>query len=678
MYNKPLLKMLFALIITIISVEMMIMLLLSTYSEHGFSVWLVTLIDATATSLAVVLVFRRLADRAEFLPQKNTSTATEWAQLKIGSSVFVIESIIMLSINLIQPSMPEWQISIINTIILSIISALVIYFIFLKPFTIISKEQNHVAMDDKLLIITNIISYISLMILFFTILANTYVQQHHDIVTNTLAKESNQLVAIRSSFIRQLNDFILDLRMLASQSELMDVIKIRNPSSEQLRSLQNDYLNLARLKIYYQQIRYVNKDGFEIVRINSNKGVAEIVDASKLQNKQHRYYFKNGLKLKKGEIYISPIDLNIENGEIEIPYRPMIRIVTPVYSINSLYGVVIININAHQLFNSIDEGSDSLQGSLALFNENGYWIYGAQSEKHWGFMFSDKKDMNYAQQYPDEWNKMTTQQHVAYESDHGLIVSEIAQFKPITHKNNMANSADSSSSDNIWPRWILQSIIPKEVVLNQSEGLFDLIKLLYISALIIFGVATILLTKTILKGRRAESQVRYLAFYDSLTGLSNRRLFYEMMNLEISHARRDHHNLALLYIDLDYFKPINDELGHIAGDLVLKEVAKRIKACIRITDIAARLGGDEFAIIQPKPESLKDIETLAQRLLASFEKPVKPLGNERFLGMSIGVSILSDSDSTEDLIRRADSAMYDAKAMGRNCYKIIDDIGSTD
>lgn len=167
--------------------------------------------------------------------------------------------------------------------------------------------------------------------------------------------------------------------------------------------------------------------------------------------------------------------------------------------------------------------------------------------------------------------------------------------------------------------------------------------------------------------KKAEEQIRYLAHHDALTGLPNRFLFEDRLSQAMSIAKRDGLKVALMFVDLDHFKPVNDTFGHETGDLLLQEVAKRLKECLRDSDTAARVGGDEFIILLPNAESLKSTVVVAEKILAKLRLPFYLNEHEAHISASIGVSITQNSDCDEkQLMRHADAAMYQAKSRGRN------------
>jgi len=169
-----------------------------------------------------------------------------------------------------------------------------------------------------------------------------------------------------------------------------------------------------------------------------------------------------------------------------------------------------------------------------------------------------------------------------------------------------------------------------------------------------------------LVAERAE----YLAFYDSLTSLPNRSLFSKILNQAISVGHRNKEQLAVLFVDLDRFKNINDTLGHEAGDQLLKEVGRRMKGCLRVSDTIARLGGDEFVILLLAVHEAADVERVAQKVLAATSKSFVTHGQEFRVTASIGASMYpNDGDDEQSLMKNADIAMYQAKEAGKNHFQ---------
>jgi diguanylate cyclase (GGDEF)-like protein/PAS domain S-box-containing protein len=181
-----------------------------------------------------------------------------------------------------------------------------------------------------------------------------------------------------------------------------------------------------------------------------------------------------------------------------------------------------------------------------------------------------------------------------------------------------------------------------------------------------------------IESRESEDRIRYMAHYDGLTSLPNRFLFREFLDQALRNAQRNATKFAVFFIDLDKFKDINDTLGHDAGDIVLKEIAARLRGCVRHTDMIARMGGDEFYVLIEHLEDGHDAADVAQKLLEEAARPI-PIGqHECTLSASIGIGIYpNDGGTAKMLLKNADRAMYRAKNQGKNGYCFFSDAATT-
>jgi diguanylate cyclase (GGDEF)-like protein len=174
------------------------------------------------------------------------------------------------------------------------------------------------------------------------------------------------------------------------------------------------------------------------------------------------------------------------------------------------------------------------------------------------------------------------------------------------------------------------------------------------------------------KLRENERQLQALAHTDALTGLANRLLLDARLEQSMQHARRSHGQVALLMVDLDHFKAINDSRGHAIGDEVLRSMAERLRAAVREVDTVARIGGDEFVVVLSSIGGAADAERLAEKLVAGIGEPMRVLGMPIECSASIGVALFGGGELTAaELLRRADRAMYVAKEAGRNTYRMF-------
>jgi diguanylate cyclase (GGDEF)-like protein/PAS domain S-box-containing protein len=202
----------------------------------------------------------------------------------------------------------------------------------------------------------------------------------------------------------------------------------------------------------------------------------------------------------------------------------------------------------------------------------------------------------------------------------------------------------------IYPEWLSISAVRGENgIINQYAAIFS----------------------DITERKKREKKIHELAYFDELTGLANRRLFQDRLEQALANAKRHDHQLAVLFLDLDLFKRINDTLGHQAGDEALRQVARRLQKASRAGESVARLGGDEFTMLVPECNGIEEIEKLAQRIVAQFELPFQIQHNELVLTTSVGISIYPQHGGTiSELLKFADAAMYQAKESGRNKYSL--------
>ncbi|HVT51962.1 MAG TPA: EAL domain-containing protein [Dongiaceae bacterium] len=187
------------------------------------------------------------------------------------------------------------------------------------------------------------------------------------------------------------------------------------------------------------------------------------------------------------------------------------------------------------------------------------------------------------------------------------------------------------------------------------------------------GAATVLAVRDISERREAEERIRHMAHHDALTGLPNRRMFVDRLYQVLARSKRDGTTVAVLCLDLDRFKHVNDLGGHAAGDELLRQVARRLNDSIRTEDTAARLGGDEFAVIQVGVAHPDGPGIMAERLVKAISKSFDLGGQQTMIGTSIGIALYpGDGEEGEDLVRAADTALYRAKEAGRGTFRFFE------
>jgi diguanylate cyclase (GGDEF)-like protein len=208
----------------------------------------------------------------------------------------------------------------------------------------------------------------------------------------------------------------------------------------------------------------------------------------------------------------------------------------------------------------------------------------------------------------------------------------------------------------------------------QGNVFYILIGLLLLGAVLVARRGLKSIDRIIHKQMRAEDKIKHQAHYDNLTKLPNRFLALDRLSQMIKEARRAESLVAVLFIDLDYFKKVNDMLGHVSADKLLVEAARRITQSVRADDTVGRLGGDEFIVLSGGIHSADEVMTIAENLIKHINEAFTLEGKELILTASIGISVFpSDGDDKLELIRKADSAMYHSKESGRNTYSYFDE-----
>ncbi|NEX18262.1 MAG: GGDEF domain-containing protein [Halochromatium sp.] len=459
-----------------------------------------------------------------------------------------------------------------------------------------------------------------------------------------------------------------DLCVLAQQNELSQLL-LKDQQQARL-AMAAEYLALARNAGDYDQIRFLNERGQELVRVNDNRGSPSIVSTSALQDKSNRYYFSETLALKPGQIYVSPLDLNIEHGAIEKPFKPMIRVGTPVTDAEGQKrGIVLINVMAQRMLDQVKATGIVSVGQPMMLNNAGYWLVTPNPPPGWGFMFAERSDERMAVRYPQVWAHINQEAKGAIYVADGLFTFEnyypLAGLRGCFKRRDQQTETDSGMGY----RWILVSHVPQALIKGWRHD--ALLQALIIGTLVLALLAIGTWAWLILAAerRRHRANLEALARFDHLTGLANRVTFEERLLQEAERAKRHARRFALLFLDLDGFKAINDHCGHKTGDQVLIDVAQVLRSNCRTSDLAARQGGDEFVVLLAEIDDLAAAQRVAEKLRVHIESLS---WNEMRVGASIGLALWPDDTADpETLMRLADDAMYQAKREGKNRISLV-------
>ncbi|WP_063344633.1 diguanylate cyclase domain-containing protein [Vibrio jasicida] len=428
---------------------------------------------------------------------------------------------------------------------------------------------------------------------------------------------------------------------------------------------------VSQRKEVYDQLRYLDLEGNEVVRINFNDGHSQVVPTEQLQNKSHRYYFNKALQLGCRKIYVSPLDLNVEHGQIEVPLKPMIRLATPVFDEKGQKrGIVVVNYLAKYLMEGMALFNLDMGTNYMLLNKDGYFLFNKQRrDSEFAFMYSQRSDETIYSAFPELAEQIHNTSTGQIETDKGIMTIEsvgaVDRINPYCFQ-------DYHVSENSSTAWKLVSYVDfserKDIVSSQYERKWLMQVGVVLSIILAYFIA-----RFQLRAFADNQRIHYLAHHDSLTGLVNRGAFQNQATNTLDQNSKAGKMVCLIYLDLDGFKFINDEYGHSAGDKTLIHVASVMHRVFGSKALLARLGGDEFAILLSSQEHMQNPEHYAASLIQLIQDPIEVLpGTFHQVTTSIGGCYTKGQDCTlDELMHQADMAMYEAKKSGKNRYYFI-------
>ncbi len=301
-----------------------------------------------------------------------------------------------------------------------------------------------------------------------------YNEQRDQVIDELVKSQEYRINSAKQEAIATLHQLYSDMLQLG----VTDQIGI--PPDPMLRErLVDKFITLAEITKRYDQVRLLDSTGMEIIRVNYQNGQASEIPVQELQNKSHRYYFQESIKLIQGQIYISPVDLNMEDGIIEIPEKPMLRLGMPVFDENQVRtGVLIINYLAENLLQSQKPVQTMLPMKLQLLNREGYWLHGEDSTSLFGFMYPDRRDRTFANSFEKEWSYMKNMKNGEMETENGYFIFRSMSLEEVYHDRFGFNNYTLSdhSTDIIYlihvPVSVLASVsneVKQEMVLTGSS-----------------------------------------------------------------------------------------------------------------------------------------------------------------------------------------------------------------
>jgi PAS domain S-box-containing protein len=286
-----------------------------------------------------------------------------------------------------------------------------------------------------------------------------------------------------------------DVLYLAEQASLRHWLQTALPTDKSRVS--TDFLNFSRYRQLYDQVRFIDEKGHEVVRINWNNGQPVEVPTEHLQDKSDRFYVQNSIILEKGDVYISPFDLNIENNQIEQPLKPMIRLATPVFDQQGKKrGVIVLNYLGQRIIDRVLEIGKQNKGFLWLLNAKGYWLLGPDKETEWGFMYPQKESMRFSRQYSEIWAMMEKATLSAQKlNDSGLFTYK---------KLNLLKKTKEQAADNL----ILVSYIPTSILNGMKSDIGENLFFVFIILTLLLGVISSIASYHLVRRKQSEASVR--------------------------------------------------------------------------------------------------------------------------------------------------------------------------
>lgn len=457
----------------------------------------------------------------------------------------------------------------------------------------------------------------------------------------------------------------------------------------------------------YFQIRLISAEdgGLERVRVDRDGTTLLRVDGDELQEKGHYPYVFDALKMAAGQTYMSRIGINNERGSHAALGQPAVQYAMPVMDPQGIArGVIVINVDLDGVFALL---AQDLRQEFHLFLTNRQGDFLIHPDASLTFGFDKGRRILVHDEFPD------TRDLVDGRAAHVVTTAKDRRYakKPVVAAFIALRPQVTTDESQV----ILGLAQPLEKVLKQADALgmvtVQIVAILCMAGIPVAAVLARAITRPInnlsaavehfsddshtpklpldrrdeigvlarsvnlLRNQihqqiadlnRNRRELEHLARHDTLTGLPNRALFDDRVNVALSAARREDTRLALLFIDLDHFKPINDQLGHAAGDLVLKAVADRILGIIRESDTAARIGGDEFVVLLRNTHGREDAANVAQKIARAIAQPLALGGQGVSVSASIGIAIYpEDGADVTTLSKSADQAMYRVKQNAR-------------
>lgn len=497
-------------------------------------------------------------------------------------------------------------------------------------------------------------------LLFFLVVWGMYALVIHEKNDSFVIANESELSLVKYHILEDQNNIIEDLDLFSRLEESKAVLSGDRTGCDGFAYFAT---MLISSRSYYDQIRLLDLEGREVVRVDYHDGNPAVVPQGQLQDKSGRYYFREAQTLAPGGVYISPFDLNAENGALEIPLKPMIRYVKPVLGKDGkIIGYAVINYLARQMFERIDDASEKLGSDFLMVNDDGYYLYGMDEGRLWGDQLDGRMQENLRFDDPPLWSAIEKNP-----SGHILGKRYSRFFNSFELSETVRSGTDAENIRSSGQRLVLVYDVSRDVWLRYSQPLRHTLLLITGIGMLCIPMLAFLFARMRKTNESLLARLQKDASIDPLTGVLNRRTGFAMVRRQIEQAKRSDKPLSICYLDIDSLKSVNDTLGHDFGDLYLLALVELLQRQLGSREQIIRLGGDEFLVVVPACS----MET-ANRLLDETNRLLRQRSVEEHSkiawSFSYGVVLVTSSteSDTEALVKEADRLMYMQKQKSKS------------
>lgn len=469
-------------------------------------------------------------------------------------------------------------------------------------------------------------------------------------VVSWVLKQEMAGVDLRTVMIEEHLDRVdTDLSILTDVAQIREYASSRNHA--QLEEVQELFMAFIRENEVYDQIRLLDDKGMELVRVNRNSGLPVAVDSDQLQFKGRRYYFKDTILLRPGEVYVSPMDLNVEQGKVEIPFKPMIRFGVPLYGEDDeISCVLIINYMADRLLGLLRKTGQLTQGQTMLVNRDGYWLLAPDVEDQWGFMFADRHDRSFSQRFPQYWKAIENEERGQIVTGNTLI--SFTTIKPLRDEFlwSPGSATPFGESQGVLNAqdyyWKLISFVSNTHKYEQSYGEFFNYYVIGATGAGVVAVLALGVSFLLMRNRfyqmcgRCDLQVSFHD-YDSFSAL---------LQETVKVCRDEEGQLALIVVRFEDFESLIGEHGFELANEILLQMVVRIRSILPEEAVLSRIDSNELGVLLELIENRDEGERLVDACRQILSEPIVAKGNTFMPAVSVGIAFCpEDGDTTVQL-----------------------------